>query len=70
MAYVDPRAPGTFERVEKLERREVEAALARLNMVARTMDSLFAIPGTRLRLGVDSIIGLVPVVGDILAHAA
>ena len=69
MAYVNPGARGTFERVEKLERREVEAALARLNMVARTMDSLFAIPGTRLRLGVDSIIGLVPVVGDILAHA-
>jgi hypothetical protein len=69
MAYVNPGARGTFERVEKLERREVEAALARLNMVARTMDSLFAIPGTRLRLGVDSIIGLVPVVGDILVHA-
>ena len=69
MAYVNPGAPGTFERVEKLERREVEAALARLNMLARTMDSLFAIPGTRLRLGVDSIIGLVPVVGDLVAHA-
>ncbi|MTD95151.1 DUF4112 domain-containing protein [Hyphomicrobium sp. xq] len=69
MAYVNPGAPGTFERVEKLERRKVEAALARLNMVARTMDSLFAIPGTRLRLGVDSVIGLVPVVGDIVAHA-
>jgi hypothetical protein len=69
MAYVNPGATGTFERVEKLERREVEAALARLNMVARTMDSLFAIPGTRLRLGVDSIVGLVPVVGDLLANA-
>ena len=69
MAYVNPGARGTFERVEKLERREVEAALARLNMVARTMDSLFAIPGTRLRLGVDSIIGLVPIAGDVVAHA-
>ena len=69
MAYVNPRAPGTFERVEKLERREVEAAMARLNMVARTMDSLFAVPGTRLRLGVDSVIGLVPVVGDIMSNA-
>ena len=67
MAYVNPGAPGTFERVEKLERREVEAALARLNMVARTMDSLFAIPGTRLRLGVDSVIGLVPVAGDMIS---
>jgi hypothetical protein len=69
MAYVNPGAPGTFERIEKLERREVEAALARLNMLARTMDSLFAIPGTRLRLGVDSLIGLVPIAGDVVAHA-
>jgi hypothetical protein len=69
LAYVRPGAGGTFERIEKLERREVEAALARINAVAHMMDSLFAIPGTRLRLGVDSLIGLVPVVGDLVAHA-
>jgi hypothetical protein len=33
------------------------------------MDSLFAIPGTRIRLGVDSLLGLVPVVGDIASQA-
>lgn len=68
MAYVKPGAPGTFERIERLERAEVEAAVARLNTIARLMDSLFAIPGTRIRLGLDAIIGLVPVVGDVLAQ--
>lgn len=68
MAYVKPGAPGTFERIERLERAEVEAAVARINTVARLMDSLFAIPGTRIRLGLDAIIGLVPVVGDVLAQ--
>jgi hypothetical protein len=32
------------------------------------MDSLFAIPGTRIRLGVDAILGLVPVLGDLLSQ--
>src|SRR5690606_24467370 len=69
MAYVKPGTAGTFEKVERLERAEVEAALARINTLARIMDSLFALPGTRLRLGVDSIIGLVPVIGDLVSHA-
>ncbi|WP_072370720.1 DUF4112 domain-containing protein [Hyphomicrobium sp. NDB2Meth4] len=68
MAYVKPGAPGTFERIERLEQAEVEAALARLNALARLMDSLFVIPGTRLRLGVDALLGLVPVVGDLAAQ--
>jgi hypothetical protein len=68
MAFVKPGAPGTFERVERLEHAEIEAALLRINSLARIMDSLFAIPGTRLRLGVDSILGLVPVAGDVLAQ--
>jgi hypothetical protein len=33
------------------------------------MDSAFVIPGTRVRAGLDAVLGLVPVVGD-LASAA
>jgi Domain of unknown function (DUF4112) len=68
MAYVKPGAPGTFERIERMERADIDAALARINTVARLMDSLFAIPGTRVRLGLDAVIGLVPVVGDLLSQ--
>ena len=68
MAYAKANAPGTYERIERLERAEVEAAMARITAVAKLMDSLFAIPGTRIRLGVDSLLGLVPVVGDIAAQ--
>jgi hypothetical protein len=39
--------------------------LARLDALATLMDSAVAIPGTRLRLGLDSLIGLVPGIGDI-----
>lgn len=68
MAYVKPGAAGTFERIERLEQAELEAALMRINTLAQIMDSLFVIPGTRLRLGVDAVLGLVPVVGDVLAQ--
>ena len=62
-------ASTTHSRFEQREREGVEAALARITAVAKLMDSLFAIPGTRIRLGVDSLLGLVPVVGDIASQA-
>jgi len=41
----------------------------RIRSLARMLDSAFAIPGTKIRVGADPILGLVPVVGD-LAGAA
>lgn len=40
--------------------------LAAAKALARVMDTAFHIPGTNVRVGLDSIIGLIPVVGDIL----
>ena len=69
MAYVKPGAAGTYERVERLERAEVEAAMARITAVAKLIDSCSPSPGRAYRLGVNSLLGLVPVVGDIAAQA-
>ena len=41
--------------------------LRALRRFARLMDEAFPIPGTRKRFGVDAALGLVPVVGDIVA---
>ena len=38
--------------------------LQKLEKLARLMDSYFAIPGTSIRFGLDSIFGLVPGIGD------
>lgn len=46
-----------------------DAELDRLDRLAHGMDAAFRIPGTRLRIGADSIIGLVPGIGDALALA-
>jgi hypothetical protein len=44
-----------------------EQRLKRLEAVAKILDVAFILPGTKVRYGVDGIIGLVPVVGDIIA---
>jgi hypothetical protein len=46
-----------------------EQRLARLDALAKLLDVAFILPGTNIRYGVDGIIGLIPVVGDILTTA-
>jgi Domain of unknown function (DUF4112) len=43
--------------------------LARLEAVAKLLDVAFILPGTKIRYGIDGIIGLIPVVGDLIATA-
>jgi hypothetical protein len=44
-----------------------EESVARIEALARLMDGAFVLPGTNIRLGLDAIIGLVPVAGDFIA---
>jgi hypothetical protein len=46
-----------------------EQRLARLDAVAKLLDIAFVVPGTNIRYGVDGLIGLIPVVGDLIATA-
>ncbi|RVJ71713.1 DUF4112 domain-containing protein [Sinorhizobium medicae] len=50
-------------RIEQLTR------LRRIRGLARLMDTAVGIPGTRIRLGADSVLGLIPGVGDFAAAA-
>ena len=52
----EPFAPSRHARVDE--------RLARLDRFADLLDSRFRIPGTGLRFGLDSIIGLIPGIGD------
>ena len=47
-----------------------EAAARRIERVTHVMDELVPIPGTNQRVGVDPIVGLIPVFGDVLAAVA
>ncbi len=42
------------------------AGILRLKRMARIMDTAWRIPGTKIRFGADSIIGLVPGGGDLV----
>jgi hypothetical protein len=44
-------------------------SVARLDALARLLDSAFLIPGTNLRIGIDPILGLVPGIGDLISAA-
>jgi len=46
-----------------------EAARKRLTTLTRLMDGLFEIPLLRRKFGLDPIIGLVPVIGDLIPAA-
>lgn len=50
---------GTATGEQDLTRR-----LARLNGLARLMDTALRVPGTNIRFGADALIGLVPGIGD------
>ncbi|WP_320194394.1 DUF4112 domain-containing protein [Agrobacterium rosae] len=58
-ARTGPNASSDFiDSAERIRR------LRRLSGIARLMDTAIGIPGTRIRFGADSIMGLVPLVGD------
>lgn len=44
---------------------DADARLRWVERVARLMDSQFQLPGTRFRFGLDPLLGLVPIVGDL-----
>ncbi|HSJ13257.1 MAG TPA: DUF4112 domain-containing protein [Longimicrobiales bacterium] len=44
-----------------------ERELTRLRAITRVMDEAIGLPGTRFRIGLDGLLGLVPGVGDALA---
>jgi hypothetical protein len=46
-----------------------EQRIARLELLAKLLDVAFVVPGTKIRYGIDGLIGLIPVVGDIITTA-
>ena len=46
-----------------------EQRLARLDALSKLLDIAFIVPGTKIRYGIDGLIGLIPIVGDIITTA-
>lgn len=58
--------PETADAVLARHARE-RAALERAERMARGMDAAFTIPGTNIPLGFDTLVGLIPGIGDTLS---
>ncbi|HYH92082.1 MAG TPA: DUF4112 domain-containing protein [Candidatus Saccharimonadales bacterium] len=59
--------PLTGEVVGESRRERFGAAERRIKRVTDVLDELVPIPGTGQRVGLDPVIGLIPVVGDVVA---
>lgn len=53
----------------KLTHAELREAYARLDGLAKVMDSVIKIPGTEVRIGFDALLGLLPGIGDAVSAA-
>lgn len=54
-----------MERVSQAD--DSAMSVARLEALAKLMDGAFVIPGTNIRMGLDGLIGIVPVAGDMVS---
>lgn len=53
-------------RVQSVEAPEVHEARERLKQLAWLLDSSIPVPGTRITVGLDALVGLLPVLGDLI----
>ncbi len=49
---------------------DVQQRVQRVHRLAGLLDDRFVIPGTRIRYGLDAVVGLLPGVGDVATAAA
>lgn len=49
--------------------RDAASVRRRVEAMELLLERAFALPGTRMRIGLDSVVGLIPVVGDVVTAA-
>lgn len=72
-AYRDGEVLPPEDRASPLPRRADSTGTLtdeNLDHLATLLDEAFRIPGTKLRFGLDAIVGLIPGIGDVLSSAA
>jgi hypothetical protein len=60
-----PQNPPELTTVTILPPHEERAELENVRRVAEVMDDAVALPGTRLKVGLDAVLGLIPGLGDL-----
>lgn len=60
--------PAALARLDDTQRARVAKALPRLKVLAQLLDEAFTIPVLKVKVGLDPLIGLIPVVGDWISN--
>ena len=63
---IPPHLVGALDALEARHAQEA-IALARVESLAQLMDAQFAVPFTSIRLGLDTVVGLIPGIGDTIS---
>lgn len=63
---VGPDQAGPKPAPDPLENPDRARRIRRMVSLARLMDSCFQIPGTNYSIGIDPLVGLIPLLGDVL----
>lgn len=58
-----------FDGIDQLPASVDRDAVERMRLVARALDDAVTIPGTDFRIGIDPVVGLLPVSGDVASGA-
>jgi hypothetical protein len=69
MRHVPPSAAAARATLHGRSDR-LDARLTRIAVIARVTDTAISVPGTDVKLGLDAVIGAVPVAGDLVMAAA
>jgi hypothetical protein len=59
--------PQVFTPIDREAMQRRDQAVPRLDVLATLMDAAFVIPGTNIRMGLDGLIGLLPIAGDLIS---
>ena len=71
MVKPDPRFEDMMARMDAIPGlgRDPHSVRQRIEMMEHLLEGMLVLPGTRFRFGLDAVLGLVPVLGDLLSAA-
>jgi hypothetical protein len=60
-----PKSTGYARPIDTGRTARVHAAERRIGVIANLLDNLIRVPGTGQRVGIDPLIGMIPIIGDL-----